>query len=101
MILDMVKQIVQETLKKFQDNKNREFKKAQEQIKETIEAVYKHQSETKNKINQLRMKIDNTKDEVTQDMENLRKQKCKTKWKANPAEQNKQKTESQNSKMKW
>jgi hypothetical protein len=30
MILDMVKQNVQETLKKFQDNKNREFEKAQE-----------------------------------------------------------------------
>jgi hypothetical protein len=33
MILDMVNQNVQETLKKFQDNKNREFEKAQEQIK--------------------------------------------------------------------
>jgi phosphoribosylcarboxyaminoimidazole (NCAIR) mutase len=32
MILDMVNQNVQETLKKFQDNKNREFEKAQEQI---------------------------------------------------------------------
>jgi hypothetical protein len=28
MILDMVNQNVQETLKKFQDNKNREFEKA-------------------------------------------------------------------------
>jgi hypothetical protein len=37
MILDMVNQNVQETLKKFQDNKNREFEKAQEEIKETIE----------------------------------------------------------------
>jgi hypothetical protein len=43
-ILDMVNQNVQETLKKLQDNKNREFEKAQEQIKETIEALYKHQS---------------------------------------------------------
>jgi hypothetical protein len=51
MILDMVSQNVQETFKKFQDNKNREFEKAQEQIKETIEALYKHQSETKNKVN--------------------------------------------------
>jgi predicted outer membrane protein len=42
MILDMVNKNVQETLKKFQDNKNREFEKAQEQIKETIEALYKH-----------------------------------------------------------
>jgi NAD(P)H-dependent FMN reductase len=41
MILDMVNQNVQETLKKFQDNKNREFEKAKEEIKETIEALYK------------------------------------------------------------
>jgi hypothetical protein len=32
MILDMVNQNVQKILKKFQDNKNREFEKAQEQI---------------------------------------------------------------------
>jgi hypothetical protein len=77
MILDMVNQNVQETLKKFLDNKNREFEEAQEQIKETIEALYKHQSETQNminkEINELRMKIDNIKEEGTQDMENLRK----------------------------
>jgi flagellar biosynthesis GTPase FlhF len=77
MILDMVNQHVQETLKKYQDNKNREFEKAKEQIKETIKALYKHQSETKDtinrEINELRMKIDNIKEEVTQDMENLRK----------------------------
>jgi hypothetical protein len=42
MILDMVNQNIQEKLK-FQDNKNREFEKAQEEIKETIE----HQSETR------------------------------------------------------
>jgi hypothetical protein len=47
MILDMVNQNVQETLKKFLDNKHRQFEKAQEQIKETIEALYKHQSEKK------------------------------------------------------
>jgi hypothetical protein len=34
MILDMVNQNVQGTLKKFQDNKNRELEKAQEEIKE-------------------------------------------------------------------
>jgi cellobiose-specific phosphotransferase system component IIA len=51
MIVDMVNQSEQETLKKFQDNKNREFQKAQEKIKETIEALYKHISETKNMIN--------------------------------------------------
>jgi hypothetical protein len=50
MILDMVNQNVQERLKKFQDNKDREFEKAQEQIKETSEALYKYQSETKNMI---------------------------------------------------
>jgi PHP family Zn ribbon phosphoesterase len=65
MILDMVKKNVQETLKKFQDHKNREFEKAQEQIKETIEALYKHQSETKNminkEINEFRKKTDNIK----------------------------------------
>jgi polyhydroxyalkanoate synthesis regulator phasin len=42
-----------------------------------MEAVYKHQSETKNmitkEINELRMKMDNIKEEGTQDMENLRK----------------------------
>jgi hypothetical protein len=42
MIVDMVNKNVQETLKKFQDDKNREFEKAQEQIKETIEVLYKH-----------------------------------------------------------
>jgi hypothetical protein len=47
----MVSQNVQETLKKLQDNKNREFEKAQEQIKETIEVLYNHQSETKNMKN--------------------------------------------------
>jgi hypothetical protein len=77
MMLDMVNQNVQETLRKFLDNKNREFEEAQEQIKETIEALYKHQSETQNminkEINELRMKIDNIKEEGTQDMENLRK----------------------------
>jgi hypothetical protein len=66
MILDRVNQNVQETLKKFQDKKNREFEKAQEEIKETIEALYKHQSERENtinkKINELRTKIDNIKE---------------------------------------
>jgi polyhydroxyalkanoate synthesis regulator protein len=73
----MVNQNVQEILKKFQENKIREFEKAQEQIKEAIEALYKHQSETKNTINreidELRSKIDNIKEEVTHAMENLSK----------------------------
>jgi microcompartment protein CcmL/EutN len=76
MILHRVNQNVQETLKKFQDNKNWEFEKAQEEIKETTEALYKHQSETENtinkEINELRMKTDNIKEEASQDMENLR-----------------------------
>jgi hypothetical protein len=42
MILGMVNQNVQETLEKFQENKNREFEKAKEEIKEIIEALYKH-----------------------------------------------------------
>jgi hypothetical protein len=40
-------------------------------------------------INEVRTKIDNIKEETTQDMENLKKrmkQNCKTKWKANAAE---------------
>jgi hypothetical protein len=65
-ILDIVNQNVQQTLKKFQDKKNGEFEKAQEQIKETIEVLYKHQREMKNKINkeisEVRVKIDNIKD---------------------------------------
>jgi membrane-associated HD superfamily phosphohydrolase len=77
MLLDMVNQNVQVALKKFQDNKNREFEKAQEQTKKNIDALYKHQSETENtinrKINELRLKIDNIKEEVSQYMENFRK----------------------------
>jgi hypothetical protein len=77
MILDMVNQNVQETLKKFQDNKNREFEKAQGQVKETIEPLYKHQSETKNtknrEINELRKNIDNIKEEVIMIWKNLSK----------------------------
>ena len=93
MILDMVNQNVQETLKKFQDNKNREFEKAKEEIKETIEALYKHQSETENtmnkQINELRTKIDNIKGKplrIWKTSEKRTKQNCKRKRKANPAE---------------
>jgi MinD-like ATPase involved in chromosome partitioning or flagellar assembly len=50
MILDMVNQNIQETLKKVHDNKNREFEKAQEEIKETIEALTKHKIDTKKTI---------------------------------------------------
>jgi ketol-acid reductoisomerase len=51
MVLYMVNENVQETLKKFQNNKNREFEKVQKHVKETIQALYKHQDETKNTIN--------------------------------------------------
>jgi uncharacterized protein YukE len=51
MLLDMVNQNVQEALKKFQGNKNKEYEKTQKQINELIGALNKHQSETKNTIN--------------------------------------------------
>jgi uncharacterized protein Yka (UPF0111/DUF47 family) len=93
MIMDMVNQNIEETFKKFQDNKNKEYEKALEQIKETIETLHKYQSETKNtinrEINELRTKIGNIKEEVTHDRENLRKrtkQKYKTKWNYTPAD---------------
>jgi chromosome segregation ATPase len=51
--------------------------RTQEQINEFIGALNKHQSETENTINgvinELKTKIDNIKEEVTHDMENLRK----------------------------
>jgi hypothetical protein len=107
MILDMVKQNVQEALKKFKDNKSREFEKAQEQIKEIIEVLYKHQSETKNMINkeiiELRVKIDKIKDEMTQDMENLRKKNEKetqNKMEGQSSRLEQAEDESQNLKMK-
>jgi acetolactate synthase small subunit len=65
------------TLKKFKDNENKEYEKTQKQIHELIGALNKHQSETENtinrEINELKVKIGNTKEEVTHDMENLRK----------------------------
>jgi hypothetical protein len=77
MSLDMVKQNIQEPLKKFQDTKNKEYEKTQKQINELIRALNKHQSETKNtinrEVNELKAKIDNIKEEVTHDMENPRK----------------------------
>jgi ElaB/YqjD/DUF883 family membrane-anchored ribosome-binding protein len=76
MVLDMVNQNIEEALKKFQDNKNKEYEKTQKQINAILRSLNKHQSETENtinrQINELRMKIDN-KEEVTHDMENLRK----------------------------
>jgi chromosome segregation ATPase len=82
MLLDKVNTKIQEALKKFQDNKNKEYEKTQKQIIEIIGALSKYQSETENtinkEINELRTKIDNIKEEVTHDMENLRKKKEET-----------------------
>jgi hypothetical protein len=47
-LLDMVNQNIQEALKKFQNTKNKEYKKTQKQINELIRALNKHQSETEN-----------------------------------------------------
>jgi hypothetical protein len=77
MILHAFNQNVQDALKTFQDIKNKEYEKTQKQINELIGALNKHQSETENiinrKINEIKMKIENIKEEVTHDMENLRK----------------------------
>jgi hypothetical protein len=93
MSLDRFNQNIQEALKKFQHTKNKEYKKTQKQKNELIGALNKHQSDKENTINReikkLRMKIDNIKEEVTHDMENLRKkmkQKYKTQWKSTPAD---------------
>jgi uncharacterized protein Yka (UPF0111/DUF47 family) len=95
MLLDMVNQNVQEALKKFWDNKNKEYEKTQKQIKEIIEPLNKCKTETattiSREINELRAKIDNIKEEVTNDIiwetsEKTMKQKYKTKWRDIPAE---------------
>jgi hypothetical protein len=73
----MVNQNIQEELKKFQEDKNTEYEKTQKQISEIIEALNKCQTETETTTNrevkELRSKIDNIKEEVNHDMENLRK----------------------------
>jgi hypothetical protein len=51
LILDTVNQNAQETPKKFQDTKNKEYKKTQEQINEIIGALNKHQREIEITIN--------------------------------------------------
>jgi uncharacterized protein YukE len=53
MKLDMVNQNVQEVLKKFQGDKNKEYEKTQKQTNELIGALNKHQSETENTIERL------------------------------------------------
>jgi predicted nucleic acid-binding protein len=75
----MVNQNVKEALKRFQDNKTQEYQKTQKQVNEIIGALNKHQTETEitisREINELRTKIDNTKEEVIHDMEILKKKK--------------------------
>jgi tryptophan 2,3-dioxygenase len=65
MLLDMVNQNVQEALKKFQKDKNKEYENTQKQINEIIEAINKCQTETETitnrEINELRSKIDKIK----------------------------------------
>jgi hypothetical protein len=92
-ILDMINQNVQDTLTKFQDTKNKEYEETQKQINELRGVLNEHQSETQNIINreiiELKLKIKNIKEEVTQDMENLKniiKQKHKAQWKSTPGD---------------
>jgi exonuclease VII small subunit len=46
----MVNQNLQEALKEFQDNKNKEYEKTQKQINEIIRVLNKYQSEIENTI---------------------------------------------------
>jgi protein subunit release factor A len=56
----------------FKTPKNKEYKKTQKQINELIRTLNKYQSETENtinrEINELKMKIENIKEEVNHDM---------------------------------
>jgi uncharacterized protein Yka (UPF0111/DUF47 family) len=90
LLLDMVKQNIQEEFKKFQVDKNKGYEKTQKQINEIIGALNKHQNENtiNREINKLRVKVDNIKEEVTHDMENLREKnetEIQNKMKAIPA----------------
>jgi hypothetical protein len=57
----MINQNIQEALKKFQDNKNKEYEKTQKQRNEIVEALNKCQTETETtinrEINELRAKL--------------------------------------------
>jgi phenylalanyl-tRNA synthetase alpha subunit len=76
-ILEAVNQNVQDALRTFEDTKNKEYEKKQKQINELTGALNKNQSETENtihrEINELKMKIENIKEEVTHDMEKCQK----------------------------
>jgi hypothetical protein len=71
-ILDMVTQNVQDALKKFQDNKNKEHEKTQKQINEIREDFNKHQCETNYKKT-LKITTQNIKEELNTNVEDLRK----------------------------
>jgi hypothetical protein len=51
MLLDVVNQNLQEALRKFQDNKIKEYKNTQKQINEIIGTLNKYQTETEITIN--------------------------------------------------
>jgi hypothetical protein len=51
MLLDRVNYNIREAIKKFQVNKNKEYKKTQKQINELIGALNKYQSERNTKHN--------------------------------------------------
>jgi predicted transcriptional regulator len=74
-ILDMINQNIQDSLKKFQDNKNKEHEKTQKQVKELKEDFNKHQSEIKDSVERGIHKLKRTtqiiKEELNKDMENL------------------------------
>jgi hypothetical protein len=76
-ILNMVNQNVQDSLKKFQDTKNKEPEKTHKQIKELREDFNKHQTETKETIKreiyELKRTTQNVKEELNKHMENFRK----------------------------
>jgi hypothetical protein len=63
----------------FKTPKLKNTRRHRKKINELLGALNKHQSEIQNtinrKINELKIKIDNIKEEVTHDMENLRKKK--------------------------
>jgi HEPN domain-containing protein len=76
-ILDMVNQNVQYALKKFQDTKSKEYEKTEKKINDLRGALNKQQTQRENtingEINELKLNIKNITEEVTQDMENLRR----------------------------
>jgi hypothetical protein len=82
--------------------------KTQKQINEIIRVLNKHQSETENtinrEINELKLKIENIKEEENNDMENLRKKNetlTQNTMEGHSSRLEQEKTESQKLKIKW